>query len=191
MGINLYDFDKTIYNGDSTIDFYLFILKKHKNIIKFLPNQIKGLIKYKQKKISKETFKEYFFEFLTSIENPELEVKEFWIKNKRKIKKWYLNCSHKNDIIISASPEFLVKEIGKILKVKCVIASEINIKNGKFKGKNCYGKEKVRRFKEKYPASNVINAYSDSLSDMPMLNLAKNKYLVNQNKIKKITNNID
>ena len=27
--MNVYDFDKTIYDGDSTLDFYLFSLKKN------------------------------------------------------------------------------------------------------------------------------------------------------------------
>ena len=30
--MNVYDFDKTIYYGDSTADFYLFCLKRHKKI---------------------------------------------------------------------------------------------------------------------------------------------------------------
>ena len=30
--MNVYDFDKTIYDGDSTADFYLFSLKRHKGI---------------------------------------------------------------------------------------------------------------------------------------------------------------
>ena len=34
MEVNTYDFDKTIYNGDSTIDFYIFCLKKEITIIK-------------------------------------------------------------------------------------------------------------------------------------------------------------
>ena len=37
MQVNLYDFDKTIYDGDSTIDFYLFCLKKKLSIIQYLP----------------------------------------------------------------------------------------------------------------------------------------------------------
>lgn len=28
--MNVYDFDKTIYDGDSTADFYIFSLKRHK-----------------------------------------------------------------------------------------------------------------------------------------------------------------
>lgn len=31
--VNVYDFDGTIYDGDSTIDFYKFCLKKYKNML--------------------------------------------------------------------------------------------------------------------------------------------------------------
>ena len=37
MNVNLYDFDNTIYDGDSSVDFYLFCLKKKISIIKYLP----------------------------------------------------------------------------------------------------------------------------------------------------------
>lgn len=184
--LNLYDFDKTIYDGDSTIDFYKFMLKNNFRIIKYLPKQILFIIKYKIGKITKEQMKETFFLFLKDFNNTDDLINIFWQKNKRKIKKWYLNMEHHNDIIISASPEFLIKPIGEILKVKDVIASKNDIKTGKYDGSNCYGNQKVMRFKEKYKTEEVLNAYSDSLSDMPMLELAKNKYLVNKNKIKKI-----
>ena len=36
--MNAYDFDKTIYDGDSTADFYIFCLKKHKSIILLSPS---------------------------------------------------------------------------------------------------------------------------------------------------------
>ena len=35
--MNVYDFDKTIYGGDSTADFYLFSLKRHKKSSFLLP----------------------------------------------------------------------------------------------------------------------------------------------------------
>ena len=34
--MNVYDFDKTIYDGDSTADFYLFSLGRHKKILTLL-----------------------------------------------------------------------------------------------------------------------------------------------------------
>ena len=57
--MNCYDFDKTIYNGDSTKDFYLFCLKRHKGIIKTFPGLIKAFTKfYVLKKGNKTDFKE-------------------------------------------------------------------------------------------------------------------------------------
>ena len=35
--INVYDFDKTIYDGDSTIDFWIFCLKRNKTILLNIP----------------------------------------------------------------------------------------------------------------------------------------------------------
>lgn len=40
--MNVYDFDKTIYNGDSTRDFYLYSLIKHPEMLKYVPNALTG-----------------------------------------------------------------------------------------------------------------------------------------------------
>ena len=44
--INGYDFDETIYDGDSSVDFYFFCLGKNKKVLKQLPDQLKGFIKW-------------------------------------------------------------------------------------------------------------------------------------------------
>ena len=54
--INVYDFDKTIYDGDSTIDFYLYCLNRNKTLIFMLPTQLYGMLLY----ILKVKEKEYF-----------------------------------------------------------------------------------------------------------------------------------
>lgn len=61
---NLYDFDKTIYDGDSSVDFFLYTLAKKWSLIKYIPKDFLAIIKYKSKKISKEEMKETFFSFL-------------------------------------------------------------------------------------------------------------------------------
>lgn len=183
---NLYDFDKTIYNGDSSVDFFLYSLAKKWSLVKYIPKDFWAIIKYKVKKISKEEMKETFFSFLKDIDDIDNHIKSFWDTHNKKIKKWYLTNDHSKDIIITASPNFLINPIGKYLKVKDVIATEVNKNTGKFFGKNCYGKEKVKRLYEKYSDINVKNAYSDSLSDMPMLKLAQNKFLVKRDKLTKL-----
>lgn len=64
--MNVYDFDNTIYRGDSTADFYLYCLKKHPKIISKFPKLFVAFTKfYILKKGSKTEFKEKMYDFLT------------------------------------------------------------------------------------------------------------------------------
>ena len=44
--MNVYDFDKTIYLDDSSVDFYKFNLKRNPKLIKFWPRQSKAALDY-------------------------------------------------------------------------------------------------------------------------------------------------
>ncbi len=180
--INAYDFDKTIYDGDSSVDFYLYCLKRNKKVLLSLPIQIYGLILYILGIIEKTEFKEYVFSYLKRIDDIDKYIKDFWKINYKKIKKWYLDQKEKSDVIISASPEFLLKSLEKKLNVK-VIASKVNKKTGKFESKNCHDYEKKARFYDELEGKNINKFYSDSMSDKPMMDISKNPYLVNKNTI--------
>lgn len=181
--INVYDFDKTIYNGDSTIDFYIFCIYKKPYLVFHIPICVFYFILYKMRIIDKLKFKEIFFSFLKYIKNVNNLVDLFWKKNKKKIKLWYINDSNKNKIIISASPEFLLKPIIYNNEVIDLIASKVNISTGKFLSKNCYGIEKVKRLNEIYTDYIIENFYSDSLSDIFLAQISKNSYLVKKDEI--------
>ena len=99
-----------------------------------------------------------------------------------KIKEFYKKQKCSNDVIISASPEFLIAEVSKMLGVR-YIASKVNTTTGALESKNCRGSEKVRRFKEQYPYENIENFYSDSLSDIFMAKESKRAYLIKGNTI--------
>ncbi len=180
--INGYDFDETIYDGDSSVDFYLYSVKRNKKVLLNLPIQIYGLILYILGLIDKTKCKEYIFSFLKRIDNVDDYIKDFWKINYSKIKQWYLKQKDKSDVIISASPEFLLKPLEKKLKVK-IIATKVNKYTGKFESKNCHGKEKVKRFLEETEYKNLKAFYSDSMSDKPMMDLSIDAYLVKKNTI--------
>lgn len=182
--IDVFDFDKTLYKSDSTIDFYLFCLSKNKKIIKYLPVQFYGFILYKLRIKPKEYFKEKFFSFLKIIDNPEEVVKKFWNLKKDNFRKEILEKSNNYKIVISASPEFLLKDICEELKIDYCIATNVDIHTGKFLSKNCYGQEKVRRLNEFIKKYEIENFYSDSLSDKYLAKLAKYSYLVKNGEIK-------
>ena len=107
----------------------------------------------------------------------------FWKTHEKKIKYFYLNKNHSNDVIISASPFFLLNPICEKLKIKKLIASNFNKNNGTLSGKNCYGINKVDRFREIFGNISIENFYTDSLSDLPLIQIANNSYIVKKNKI--------
>ncbi len=181
--MNVYDFDNTIYNGDSTADFYLFSLKRHKKIVLLFPSLILSTIKFYIFKIGTKTdFKEKMYRFLKYCDIQK-DVNDFWNKNQNKIKKFYINQKNDDDVIISASPKFLLEPMCKKLGIKYLIASEVSTENYKYSGINCHGKEKVRRFYEVFPNSQIHNFYSDSYSDTPLANLADKAFMVKKNNI--------
>lgn len=181
--MNVYDFDKTIYDGDSTLDFYVFSLKKKPSLIKYLPTQVMGFLKYMFGMCPKLEFKEKFYSFLKGINDTDKFINEFWDKNQNKIKKWYLDSQKDDDLIISASPTFLLNEICRRVGIKHLIASEVNKKTGVCEGKNCYGEEKVVRLKEVFEDYEIDEFYSDSLSDAPLSLLAQKRFIVSGNDI--------
>lgn len=181
--MNVYDFDKTIYQGDSTLDFYFFCVRRHPSVILCLPHQMSAAAAYALKRCSKTLFKEKFYCFLKQIGDIDIEVSLFWNLNEHKIKKWYLEQKQPDDLVISASPQFLLNDICKRLEISEPIASAVDKNSGKYTGLNCYGEEKVRRFREKFPDKQIDCFYSDSRSDEPMARIARQAFLVSNVKI--------
>lgn len=180
--MNVYDFDKTIYSGDSTINFYKYCVRNKPSVLKYLPIQIMAFFMYFIKIYDKTTMKEKFYTFLQGIDDIDLMVETFWEKNMSKIKSFYLEQKKDDDVIISASPEFLLKYPCKELNIN-LLASRVDKKSGAYDGLNCYGKEKVLRFMEIYKDCVIENFYSDSLSDTPLAEISEKAYIVKGNKI--------
>ncbi len=183
MKVIAYDFDGTIYDGDSSIDFYKFCLKKKKSICKYWPRQLWFFVLYILGIKTKTEMKEVFFCFLKDFKNQEQLIKEFWEIHYKKMKNWYLEKKHSDDIIISASPEFLLEIPCQKLKVKDCIASVVDQKTGKFLRENCHGEEKVKRLKEKYKNVIVAEMYTDSSVDLPMIELSNKGFKVKKDNI--------
>ncbi|MBE7037387.1 MAG: phosphoserine phosphatase [Ruminococcaceae bacterium] len=181
--MNVYDFDETIYNGDSTRDFYFYTLKNKKSILKYIPKQGFYFVLFALGIITKTKFKEKFYSFFKSIKNIDDFLEEFWNEHEKNIKEWYIKNQKEDDIIISASPYFLLLPICKRLKINHLLASNVDKFTGKYDGENCWGEEKVKRL-DKYTSDYSIDEfYSDSYSDSPLANLAKKAYIVKGNEL--------
>lgn len=182
--MNVYDFDKTIYDGDCTVNFYMYCLKKYPAIYKKIPEVLWFGLLFKLGVIKKTEFKSRFFKFATVIPDLKGAVADFWKKDRKKIKKFYIDTQKEDDIIISASPTFILDEICGILNIKHLYATNVDLKTGKITGENCYGEEKVKRFYEAgYNENSIDEFYSDSLSDSPLARISKKAFIVTGEKL--------
>lgn len=175
--MNVYDFDGTIYNGDSTVDFYLYCVRRHPALLKYLPVQGFAVVRYMLRRCDKTRMKEKFYSFLRGLDQVDEEVKGFWTLHKKKIADWYLQKQEDGDVVISASPEFLLKEICRELGIRHLIASHVDSRGGAYEGLNCYGEEKEKRFCAEFGDAQIDEFYTDSKSDLPMARIAARAYI--------------
>lgn len=182
--MNTYDFDQTIFNPDSSYKFYLFCLKKHPlKVIRTLPATAACALAYAAGNKETRELKEQVFSFLRFLDDVDADVESFWEANFGRIEAWYLAQKKADDIIISASPYFLLKPACDRLGV-ALIATPMDKYSGKINGHNCHDSEKVRRFREEYPDAHTENFYSDSLSDTPMAQIADSAWIVKYDDIR-------
>lgn len=180
--MNVYDFDRTIYRGDSTVDFWVYCITKKPAVLCAFPEAAFAGFCFKLGLFSRMQFKESFYRFLKYLPDTEAMVQQFWEKNFRRMEPWYLERRQPEDLVVSASPEFLVSAACMRLGIKC-IASNVDPATGKLLGPNCRGEEKVRLFREEYPVGVIESFFSDSLSDAPLAGLSAKAYLVRKGKI--------
>ncbi len=179
--MNIYDFDKTIYDGDSTAHFIKYCAKRFpKTFITLIPTAWAFLL-YIIGIYSKTQFKEKMYRFLKYIPDIDSVLEEYWDKHEKNILDYYKKQHDETDIVISASPEFLLEPICKRLNIKRLIASRVDRHTGKYTGENCWGEEKVLRLKDKYNIDRCDEFYSDSYSDTPLALIADKAYIVRRN----------
>ncbi len=177
--MNVYDFDKTIFYPDSSACFVLYCLRHHPRQVlgAFIPSLLQAVKYARSGRKDAKKLKEALFSFLNKIEDVEETVACFWDEYFCRISPWYLEQKKEDDLIISASPEFLLKPAADRLGVS-LIATRMNPYTGKISGRNCHGFEKCRRFSELYNTDKIDEFYSDALSDTPMAKLAEKAFLV-------------
>ncbi len=180
--MNLYDFDETIYDGDSTRDFVLYCYRHYPRTWRYVPRQLAAVAAYMAGKIDKTTFKERYFSMFAAVPDIDAAIEAFWDTHEDRIMRYYPRQARQDDVVISASPAFIVAPLCKRLGLTHVIASDVNKYTGHFLSENCYGAEKVRRFVEAgFDPAEVEHVYSDSLSDTPIAELGKEAHIVLKN----------
>ena len=198
--LSVYDFDKTIYNGETLNDFYRFYLIKKPWKIYTVIFQLWYFLLYVLKIINLEKLKENFLRFLNGENTGELKklIREFWEKKESKINPWVKDEILKNKketeilVAISASPTFLIIDRLRLMGFDVVIGTDFLFESTKFHShitsKNCKNYEKVKRL-DKWAEDNniqydIVNFYSDSIADKPLFDLAEHKYWIKKGILK-------
>ena len=177
--MNVYDFDKTIFPKDSSEAFCLFCLRRVPRLVlqPVMPKLRSILSYFAGGREDAAPMKEQLFAFLSTVGDPLVLVSDFWEENFSLIQPWYLAQVRPDDVIISASPDFLLRPAAEKLGVS-LIATPMDPYSGRILGNNCRDVEKLRRFRMEYPDFAIDEFYSDSLSDAPLASVAAKAFMV-------------
>lgn len=188
-----FDFDDTLIHGDSIKYLLKYYIKKHP--LSFF-NFFKVGVYYLLYRIHIKDFNSAKSALLFPLKKMDTKELEYFY-NHCIIDKYYPNVveelKHKKQqgytvIIISASVEAYLQYC--MLPVDIIMGTKVAIKNNQYTniviGKNCKNEEKVKRINEMLKEKNMVidyensYAYSDSLHDVPMLKLVKNRIKINK-----------
>ena len=166
--MDVYDFDGTLYQGDSTRDFLFWCLRRYPRIAVTLPRSGAFAVAcYRFRLVEKTRFKAALYRFLTFVPDIEREVERFWV-----------SCSpNPGDLVISAGPEFLLRGVCEQRGLE-LVASRVDPHTGRVLGPNCSNAEKVVRFRQQFGDMPIERFYSDSRNDDPLAKIAREAFLV-------------
>ena len=190
MLIDVYDFDGTIYDGDSTFDFVRFCLRRHPAMVLALPRIAGAGLRLAVRRIGLTQFKSALFGAMTRHMELEKEAALFWQspKTQKKLGAWFSKTPRDLPIVIaSASPEFELRHAAKILGVGTLIGTRADGATGALIGKNCKGAEKIERIRQTLGDFTVRAMYTDDAkADGPLLAIAQEKYIVTHGSVKRV-----
>ena len=188
--MNVYDFDETIYDGESSIEFLFCYLREDPSVVRFLPSVAKLMFRYNRGKATFEDFtrdyapalRDYFAR--NDVDLMKL-VSGFWDKRMHKIKPFYHEQQRPDDVIITASPYFMMNDICARLGVRHLIATDFDIETGEIRTP-CFRERKVDLFRAAFPGQEIDDFYTDSVNDSFLFPLAKRVFMVKGDKISQI-----
>lgn len=188
----IFDFDGTIYKGDSFIDFAMTARGRLKFLIAFIKS-IPAIIAWKTGRITNGEAKQRLFSKL---------YKGLGYEKFRQFGEAFADCidsrcnadvvgrldaAQGNAVIATASIGDWIRPWALRHGVGCVIATEAEVAGGALTGKfstpNCYGAEKVRRLREVFPDMDNCHkvVFTDSATADAQLITIADEYVIIKN----------
>ena len=196
--IAVFDFDGTLIKEDSMMLFFRRYYKYSLSITGISLMLFWETIKFFMKINSQKQYKEKFLNLvISSIKNKSLEevISDFSKYLLKKILKDAFQEINRlkekgyKTILLSASPDFYLEEIKEALGFSELICTQTSLKGNEIliTGENCFGQNKVARLLEQYPKDSTdwqgSYCFTDNSSDMGLLSLFGNPFVVNNSKM--------
>lgn len=190
MLIDVYDFDGTIYDGDSTVDFVRFTLRRHPALLAGLPHLLLTLGMMALGRAGLTEFKTVLFSEMSRRFSLAQEAEAFWQseKTRAKLGAWFQRTPRDLPIVVaSASPEFELCHAAKLLGVTHLIGTQCDMQTGRLTGPNCKGERKIERIRALMGDFTVRAMYTDDAkADGPLLAIAQEKYIVTHGTVERL-----
>ena len=187
--MKVFDFDNTLYHGESAVDLALYMIKNNKRIILYLPMIFINLIKYKLCMVEKKKMVYAINDFLRNALRSKNEIYDavdgFWNKNKSKLDRKMLDMIEKDDVIITAGPDFLINGIRDLINTDNIISSRIDPDKMKVKYLN-FGKNKVKGYKALYGEKRIDCFYTDSYNDKALMDISDRVFIVKKGSLSRV-----
>ena len=179
--MKVFDFDNTVYGGESSVDFSLYMIRHNRKILRFVPTILLSLVGYKLCLLKKEQLESIINGFLEGVldgtDSFVSFIEPFWERHARKLNRDILRLIGPEDVIITASPSILIRGISGLLSTDKIIGTEIDLKAKKITWFN-FGENKVKRYKSLYGDGKIDAFYTDSYYDREMMEISREVFIV-------------
>ena len=135
-------------------------------------------MRYALGRTAKEAFKEAFFFLLQGVPDADAWAEDFWRTHERRFRPWYLAQKQPDDLVISASPEFLLAPACRRLGIRPPIASRVDARTGRTRASTARERKRCRVSGSNIRMRKSGSFIPDSRSDAPLAHLARRAFLV-------------
>lgn len=180
--MNVYDFDKTIFWGDTEDRFFAFIFEKRKDLWLYKWNHRFWEEFYKMGLFHDKTFiRQAQYTVLRKIDDVDAMLEEYWEENACHMMAWYEKVKRPDDVIATGTPAFVMLPVLRRLGLTGLVATDMDKRTGKINGRFATYHHKVDAFKKQYSLDEIDEFYSDAWSDHYLAEYAKKAYVVHDN----------
>ncbi len=187
--MQVFDFDKTIYNRISSLEFTIEAILREPGLLKYSPLVLDTIIKYFTDRLKLDGINDLVKENLKLVTDRKELIDSisltFWNEKRlKRINHEVLKLVKEEDVICSTSPSFVIEGAKNLIPTKNIITSTLDFDTGELFLN--YRDNKVKRIRELYPNADIEALYTDSYSDKPLMDISKNVFLVKGKRLRKI-----